>query len=115
MMAESTQIFIRLDEVLSLFRVRSQVPYYLQLKAGVERASGKRFAKVVSFKRVVLVGYALQGRLLQVVFAAGGLLELEWREEECEVDSMGTSPLRRLVVIQRDATGRAVAGPVSVR
>ncbi|EER03459.1 hypothetical protein Pmar_PMAR014678 [Perkinsus marinus ATCC 50983] len=82
--------FRMLDEVLSLFRVRSQVPYYLQLKAGVERASGKRFAK---------------GRLLQVVFAAGGLLELEWREKECEVDSMGTSPLRRLVVIQRDATG----------
>ncbi|EER19679.1 DNA replication factor Cdt1, putative [Perkinsus marinus ATCC 50983] len=82
--------FRMLDEVLSLFRVRSQVPYYLQLKAGVERASGKRFAK---------------GRLLQVVFAAGGLLDLEWREKECEVDSMGTSPLRRLVVVQKDASG----------
>ncbi|KAF4701053.1 hypothetical protein FOZ62_017260, partial [Perkinsus olseni] len=83
-----------LDEVLSLFRTRSQVPYYLQLKAGVERASGKRFAK---------------GRLLQVVFAADGLLDLEWREKECDIDSMGTSSLRRLVVIQKDSSGTVLA------
>ncbi|KAF4729438.1 hypothetical protein FOZ62_024896 [Perkinsus olseni] len=86
--------FRMLDEVLSLFRTRSQVPYYLQLKAGVERASGKRFAK---------------GRLLQVVFAADGLLDLEWREKECDIDSMGTSPLRRLVVIQKDPSGTVLA------
>ncbi|KAF4732931.1 hypothetical protein FOZ62_012470, partial [Perkinsus olseni] len=86
--------FRMLDEVLSLFRTRSQVPYYLQLKAGVERASGKRFAK---------------GRLLQVVFAADGLLDLEWREKECDIDSMGTSSLRRLVVIQKDPSGTVLA------
>ncbi|KAF4677185.1 hypothetical protein FOZ60_000287 [Perkinsus olseni] len=86
--------FRMLDEVLSLFRTRSQVPYYLQLKAGVERASGKRFAK---------------GRLLQVVFAADGLLDLEWREKECDIDSMGTSSLRRLVVIQKDSSGTVLA------
>ncbi|KAF4658276.1 hypothetical protein FOZ61_005739 [Perkinsus olseni] len=86
--------FRMLDEVLSLFRTRSQVPYYLQLKAGVERASGKRFAK---------------GRLLQVVFAADGLFDLEWREKECDIDSMGTSSLRRLVVIQKDSSGTVLA------
>ncbi|KAF4651291.1 hypothetical protein FOZ61_010592 [Perkinsus olseni] len=87
-------IYGRLDEALSLFRKRNRTPYYLLLRAIVERKSRKRFT---------------EGRLLQVVFAAKGLLDLGWIEEKCTMNSKGASSLRQLVVIQKDPSGLAVA------
>ncbi|KAF4745291.1 hypothetical protein FOZ63_016760 [Perkinsus olseni] len=86
--------FKKLDEALSLFRKCNRTPYYLLLRAVVERKSRKRFT---------------EGRLRQVVFAAKGLLELGWIEEKCTMDSKGASSLRQLVVIQKDPSGFAVA------
>ncbi|KAF4686411.1 hypothetical protein FOZ60_005333 [Perkinsus olseni] len=67
--------FKKLDEALSLFRKRNRPPYYLLLRARVERKCRKRFNK---------------GRLLQVVFASGGLLDLDWIEEKCTLNSERT-------------------------